>query len=415
MKIAVVDIFLMIIYFLSLYFAIFWMIVFFEKDISEKKKRLKRHPLVTVVLPAYNEEKTIIHSVKSVLNLNYPKDKLEIIVVNDGSQDRTREKVEEFKKLHPEIILINQKNQGKGVAMNKALKIARGEFFVCLDADSIVHKDALRILLPEFENKNVAIALPILKAKKPKNILQWMQKAEYLINFFYKKLMGCLDCIHVAPGPFSVYRTEILRKVGGFDESNLTEDLEMAIRLQKHNYKLVQNNLAEVYTPVPSTFKSFYRQRNRWFKGGILNALKYRNMIFNPKYGDFGLIQIPILILSAIFAVVLLVTTAYSFFKPYVLYFLNMRLVEFDFLTFLKDITFNVYWLDLNFINTTILIFMLCITSFVMYLSFKYSREKVRDYIKPNIVIYIMFYFFILSIVWLGVVKDLIFKRIQTW
>ena len=265
----------------------------------------------SILIPAYNEDKTIKRTIQSVINLDYPKDRLEIIIVNDGSTDNTAEIVKKIinEKCGSYIKLINQKNGGKGVALNNAIKKAKGEFFVCLDADSFIKEDALKKMLPEFENPDVAIVLPLMKVKNPQTIVEKIQWYEYLINFFYKKLMAKLDCVHVSPGPFSVYRKKILEKIGSFDENNLTEDLEITLRTQKYHYKIVQLLSTEVYTYAPKTLKAFYKQRRRWYKGTVLNLVKHRSMMFNPKYGDFGMMQLPGVLLSGVMILSIILIT----------------------------------------------------------------------------------------------------------
>ena len=167
-------------YFLLLFLSIFWLLVLFSSNEEEDKRRkknnkLKKHPFFTAIVPAFNEEKSIKETLISLLNLDYPKNKIEIIIVNDGSTDRTKEIVEDVIKSNPsrEIILINQKNKGKGRAMNKGLRKARGEFFACLDADSFVAPDALKVMLPMFESdEKVGAVCPLLKVKGPRSILQ---------------------------------------------------------------------------------------------------------------------------------------------------------------------------------------------------------------------------------------------------
>ncbi len=212
-------------YLISLYFVVFWLLVLLDSDKKSKAKGLNYYPKVTIAVPAYNEEKNITPTLESVIRLDYPKEKMDIIVINDGSTDQTKQVIEDFiSKCDHEIRLINKKNEGKGAALNAALKLGKGEFFICLDADSFASRNAIKKILPHFTSKDIAVVLPIIKVSRPKNIWQKMQWLEYTVNMFYKKLMGRLNCIHVSPGPFSVYRKDILEKIGGFDAGNLTED-----------------------------------------------------------------------------------------------------------------------------------------------------------------------------------------------
>ena len=274
------EVVLAIVYFAALYYNVFWLLTLLEKkEIS--KKHWKILPPVSVLIPAYNEEDSIKETIKSVLNLDYPKDKLKIIVINDGSKDNTKEIVENLVKQNSNLILINQKNGGKANALNNALKQIDSEFIATLDADSFVIKDTLKNLLPYFYDEEIAAVLPSMKIKDPKNVLQRMQRIEYTINTFFRMLNERSNCIHVTPGPFSLYRTSVLKKLKGFDENCITEDLELAVRIQKNNYKILQTYDAEVYTLPPKTIKGLFYQRKRWYKGGFLACLKHKDLMFN--------------------------------------------------------------------------------------------------------------------------------------
>lgn len=413
----VIKIILWIAYFISLYFAVFWFIVFLSKTTKLKKKVLKKFSLVSIVIPAFNEEKIILPTLESLIKLDYPKNKLEILVVNDGSTDKTKGIVKNFinKNKNFYIKLINQKNKGKGTALNNGLKNSKGEFFIVLDADSYAKKNALKRILPEFSDKDVAAVLPLLKVRKPKNLLQRMQWFEYLINMFYKELMGKLDCIHVAPGPFSAYRKVVLEKIGGFDENNLTEDLEISLRLQNYNYKIVQLLDAEVCTIAPKTFKELYKQRNRWYKGAIFNALKYKHLFFNKKYGDFGLIQMPTILIAGIVAIVLIASLLYYSLKPLIEYFYNMGFVGFDFYTLIKNFTININILDLNYTTILIAIVMLFITIVIINKAHIETKERVIKYGIFSLITYVLLYFLLLGFIWIGITIDLITGRKQKW
>lgn len=409
---------LWITYFLSLYFTIFWFIVFIEKwehMKSEKPKKTATFPIVSIVIPAYNEQDSIIETVQSVVDLEYPREQLEILVVNDGSTDKTKELVQKFIKKHPNVKLINQKNNGKAAALNNALKKCKGEIFICLDADSTVMSSALIKMIPHYDDEKVAAVVPLMKAKKPENLLQTLQFREYLVNVFLKKLMGYLDCIHVTPGPFSTYRKSVLDEIGGFEVGNITEDLEMAMRIQSHNYKIVQDMHAEVYTKTPADLKTYIRQRSRWNKGGVINALKYRKMIFNKDYGDFGLIQTPILIGSGLLALIMIFAAVYYFIEPNWQHIFNLMNINFDIITLIKNLKFDMNILDLNFPRTVVFAVMVFFTSFTLYHSHRHTRERIRGQGIFSLVIYLFLYFLLLGFVWVSLLKDFIIGKEQVW
>jgi len=394
------------------------MLVFFEGKTTKKPKELTQFPFVTITIPAYNEETRIERTLTSILNLNYPKNKLEFIVVNDGSKDKTKKIAEKVIKNNKDfnIRLINHENKGKGAALNTALRQAKGEFFVCLDADSFVEKDGLKKLLPYFTKKRIACVLPVLKVKKPENLLQRMQWFEYIINMFYKELMSRLNCIHVAPGPFSVYRTEIIKKVGYFDENfNLTEDLEMALRLQSKHYKIIQLLEGDVSTIAPKTIKQLYRQRNRWYKGSIYNTLKYRRMMLNKNYGDFGLIQMPIIILNGILALIIVSSLIYYNIWDPLKHLNNLQYIGFDLITLIKNFKIDFHILDLNFASIISAITLLVMSIYIFIKSHTTTREKAGKYGTLTIGIYLLAYFVLLGIMWIGIVADMLTGKKQRW
>ncbi len=404
-------------YLISLYFAIFWFLVLLEKEKKPKTIKLNKYPLVSIVVPAYNEEKNILPTLYSLVQLDYPKNKLEIIVVNDGSKDNTKQTVQDFivKNKAFDIKLINKNNEGKGAALNDGLKIAKGEFFVCLDADSIVTRDSLWKILPHFTNDNIAVVLPLLKVKKPKNLWQKMQWLEYIVNMFYKKLMSNLDCVHVSPGPFSVYRKKVLDKLGGFDENNLTEDLEITLRIQSKNYRIIQLLDAEVFTLAPKTFKELYRQRNRWFKGAVINALRYKYMMFNRKYGDFGIIQMPTIIISGIIAIILFTSFVYYGLKPYVKTLYHSFFIDFDIYTLIRTFQTDFNLLDLNYTAISVAMSMLGISILILHKSHSETGENIKKHGIFSLASYLFFYFLFIGLVWVGILFDLAFRKKQKW
>ena len=375
--------------------------------------------MITICIPAFNEEKTITRTLTSVLQLDYPHDKVEVIVVNDGSSDNTQEITEQLIKNSSDrnIVLINQENKGKGAALNVAIDKCTGTYFVCMDADSTIESNALRKMIPYYTSENVAVVLPCLKVEDTDNpnIFQKMQRYEYLVSMFYKELMSRLDCIRVAPGPFSMYKTDIVKKVGYFDENNLTEDLEMAIRLQKHQYRLVQTFKTSVYTIAPRTFKAIYHQRNRWYKGSFLNTLGYRKMIFNRKFGDFGIMQMPITLISGFLTLAVIGFLLYRITEPVFTKINNWSLINYDIIPLIKTFSWNFSLLDLNYGMISVGVVLGIISIFVLKRAHSITGERVMKYGMIPLMFYMAVYFFILGVVWLGVAYDLVRKKQQRW
>jgi len=420
MIITFLDAVLFITYFLLLFLSIFWLLVLFSPDEKKNSKLLQKFPFFSAIVPAYNEERSIIGTLESLINLDYPQDKIELIIVNDGSKDGTQEKVEQFITQHPahKIILLNQENQGKGKAMNAGLAIARGEFFACLDADSFIAPNALKAMLPLFgQDQDIAAVCPLLKVKNPKSILQKVQWYEYVVNMFYKSLNARLDCVHVTPGPFSVYKTKIIKDLGGYDETTITEDLEIAIRLQKHQYKIVQTFDTVVETLVPNTWKKLFRQRTRWYKGSVDNSIKYKNLIFNKRYGDFGIIRMPTIILSGIIAIVLVGTFLQALIAKAMVTFSYLQDINFDFLTLIKHFSLETHILNWPFARLFVAATLMGISFFTMIYSYKLIKEKITNHGRTlvSLVTYLFIYGFFITAVWLYIGFMFIGKKKNSW
>lgn len=420
MIITFLDVILFVTYFMLLFLSIFWLLVLFSPDQEQKKKKLSVFPFFSAIVPAYNEEESIFSTLQSLVNLDYPKDKIEIIVVNDGSKDKTKEKVELFIAQHPSntITLLNQENQGKGKAMNNGLAVARGEYFACLDADSFIAPNGLQAMLPIFEqDQNIAAVCPLLKVKKPQSVLQKVQWYEYVVNMFYKFLNAKLDCIHVTPGPFSVYKTKVIKDLGGYDETTITEDLEIAIRLQKHQYKIVQTFDTVVETMVPTTWKKLFRQRIRWYKGSVDNSIKYKKLIFNKKYGDFGIIRMPTIILSGIIAIVLVGTFFQALMAKLMVTFSYLRDINFDLLTLIRHFSLEINILNWPFSRLFVAATLMGISFFIMIYSYRLLKERITNHGRTfvSLVTYLFIYGFFITAVWIYIGFMFIGKKKNFW
>lgn len=283
--------------FLALYFEVFLLISFFEKRPAGRTKEIpKRYPSTTIIVPCWNEGKTIGGTLESLLALQYPMDKLNIMVVDDGSRDNTGEVARAYAQKHPGRIEYHYKeNGGKWTALNFGIERTQAELVGCLDADSFVAPDALVEIVKVMEQDPKIMAItPAMKVNRPRNLLEMMQATEYTFGIFFKKMFDNLSAISVLPGPFSFYRREVFDKIGMFKHAHNTEDMEIAFRMHEHGLKIANAHTAYVYTNVPTTVRKLVKQRTRWSQGFLQNSRDYAHMYFNRKYGNFGVLVLPV-------------------------------------------------------------------------------------------------------------------------
>lgn len=286
--------------FVTLYFEVFLLITFFEERgrIAEadnpKKGKLTYYPTATIIVPCWNEEKTVSKTIHSLLRLDYPKNKFNIFIVDDGSTDKTWEVVQKFSN-NPQITLIRKENGGKHTAVNLGISESTSEIIGCLDADSYVDKDALREIARAFnEDRDAMAIIPSIIVHEPKTIFQKMQKTEYNIGVFLRRMLSSIDALQVTPGPFSFIRRTVFEKIGMYKNAHNTEDMEFALRMQSHHMRIRNVHNAHVYTTAPDTLYKLYRQRLRWVYGSMKNTLDYRFMMFQRKYGILGMLTLPL-------------------------------------------------------------------------------------------------------------------------
>ncbi|MEK6935540.1 MAG: glycosyltransferase [Nanoarchaeota archaeon] len=332
-------------------------------------------PKVSVIIPAYNEENTIEKTIKSILASDYPKEKLEVIIIDDGSKDNTFKTARKYESSF--VRVYSQKNQGKGAALNFGLKKCHGEIFFSMDADTRVDSNSLKSMVRYFKDEKIMSVTPSMLIETPKNILQRIQYTEYILGLFLRKTFAFLNAIHITPGAFSAYRMSFIKEYGGYDVGNVTEDLELALRIQFNGYRIENDSNALVYTIAPSKFSHLLKQRRRWYVGLINNLWNYRKMI-NPKYGDMGMFVIPIALISIFFSVFV---TFYLFIKTLLdvkkqILFLNS--INFDlentFKLNLHVVEKALFLLLTNPIIIFILLFVVVIGGYIFYASKKVGK-----------------------------------------
>jgi cellulose synthase/poly-beta-1,6-N-acetylglucosamine synthase-like glycosyltransferase len=294
--------------FCAIYAQVFLFLIFItrRKDIVRTVIPVNgfNYPEVTIIVPCWNEENTVSKTVQSLVDLDYPKDKLKILLIDDGSTDKTFEKMNTFKNV-PNISIIQKENGGKHTAMNLGIQSSKTEFIGCLDADAFVDSDALKKIITYFKNEKVMAVSPSIVVHNPRNIIEKAQKVEYHMSVFIKKVLGLVGGIHVTPGPFSIYRRKVFQDLGLYKKAHNTEDMEIAYRMQVNGYKIEQCHDAFVSTVTPRTAYKLYRQRIRWIYGFINNSIDYRKYLFKPKLGVFSIFTVPSAVISLALALYL--------------------------------------------------------------------------------------------------------------
>lgn len=379
--------------FLTTYFEVFLLITYFESRESFQFTPLPprlpgKHPSVTIAVPAWNEETTIEGTLRSLLALSYPKDRLFIYVIDDGSTDRTGEVAEAIAKSDPRVRVFRKENGGKYTAMNLALTKTTTDLFGCLDADSFVDPDALVEMIPYFDNPEVMAVTPSMYIHKPDNALSRMQSMEYMVGSFVRKIFSRMNGLYVTPGPFSIYRMSVFRKIGNFVHGFNAEDMEMAMRMQSNHMKIENSHTAIVYTVPPKTVRGLYKQRVRWVSGFLMNSFfSYRHMFLDRRYGNLGALTLPFAFLSIFIALFFVFLAIRSFIVT-----MNTKWVEWSALGFPYPSfgTPHIEWFSYNLGFQRLLVYVL-LTATVFFM-----LMGIRMYYRKLSVTRNMIYFYLL-------------------
>ena len=292
---------------------------------------------ISVLIPAYNEEKTIVDCVESVLSLDYREH--EVLVINDGSRDGTLERlIRHFNMVrrkvvyrrsidtdpvtaiyksetHPKLTVIDKDHSGKSESLNVGINVARYPLFCSIDADSIFQENALlRVVRPILEDPERVVAVGgqvrvangclvkdgrVTEPRMPPNTLASFQVVEYLRAFVASRLgLSKLNNLLIISGVFSLFRKDVVVEVGGY-KKHLTEDMELVIRIHRHMRER-KRDYAAVFLPdpicwtqVPTKMKSLWSQRSRWHRGLMSCILSNKRLLFNPRYGGLAFVGMP--------------------------------------------------------------------------------------------------------------------------
>ncbi len=388
--------------FIALYFESFMLVTFLSSPARARREcgatvvPLESTPQVAVIVPCWNEEATVAGTVESLLALDYPVDRLSLILINDGSTDGTGAVIDRFA-LHPQITALHKENGGKYTAMNIGVDYAKdAEFIGFLDADSFVAPDSLREIVASFAEPGLSAVTASMSIHEPQTILQRMQYAEYSLAITLRHVFASINGLYVTPGPFSFYRRSVLRELGPFKHAHLAEDMEMAMRLQRAGHSIGNALRARVYTKGPTTLPKLVKQRTRWTTGFLRNVLfDYRDLLWSRQNPVLGFLILP-LGLVAIVGGILIFFIALTEFAQRLLHMLSLAGVAPLSYAFTLH-PFSWFYLP---ITTVVLIgFVLTLSTFI-WMSLGKNLSKTPGRLLPNLLVYIMLYG-IVAPVWL--------------
>jgi len=404
--------------FLGIWLTIIWL-HFLVDDKGEKDKDDVNLPALSVIIPVFNEEKTIIKTLTSLKEADYPKDKLKIIVSNDGSTDDTKKIVDDFICSNPDlnISMISDKNSGKGAAVNKALNQVNSDFFAVMDADSKVKSDALKKVVNRFSDEKIGAVISRVVVDSPKNLLQKMQCFEYIISSVLRRVMHNFGTLAITHGAFSVFKTSLIKKLGGFDpdRTNITEDLEIALRLKEKGYKVIMAPDAVGYTVAPNTARKLWRQRIRWYRGYLFNHWRYRHLFFSAKQGIFGMFQLPVNVLAialsvAYFSIIMIniMDTFFTFVSR------SVTIPNYFVENFLNLPSLKEFLLAKNFQIYMPIMFAFILTIALIVFAHKFFKEKLSKSVIPAVSYFIVMPYFTAGN-WLDSLRKELFRTKRKW
>lgn len=259
---------------------------------SKQKYRTNYQPKVSVVIAAYNEEKVINQTIASILDSVYPS--VEVLVINDGSTDKTEAVVKEAFSSASSVQLITKENGGKTAAVNVGFQQASGEIVVSIDADTLIHKEAITYLVRHFYDPKVVAVSGNIKVGNVNNLLTLWQHVEYVTGFnLERRAFDQLNCIPVVPGAIGAWRKDLVAEAGYFKEDTLAEDTDLTIQLLRQGYQINYENRAVAYTEAPEDVGGFVKQRTRWIYGTLQSLWKHRGALFSRDQKGLGFVSLP--------------------------------------------------------------------------------------------------------------------------
>ena len=270
----------------------------YSKNREDNLSPAQKFPLVSILIPAYNEEKVIRKTIESTLEIDYPKK--EIIVIDDGSTDNTLLIAKQFEKNGVKVL--HKENSGKATALNYGINYVNGEIIAVLDADTIAGRQSLNEIVKVFESSSdVGGVAGNIKVRNKTNWLTWCQALEYVSGLqISRRAFDLFGAITIVPGAMGAFKTNILKEAGSYNKDTLVEDFDATIKVLKSG-KIVRGTTKSLaFTEAPEKLDQFIKQRKRWYRGNIQVLFKHKNALTNPRFGFLQKIAFPYMILSMV-------------------------------------------------------------------------------------------------------------------
>jgi cellulose synthase/poly-beta-1,6-N-acetylglucosamine synthase-like glycosyltransferase/peptidoglycan/xylan/chitin deacetylase (PgdA/CDA1 family)/spore germination protein YaaH len=249
-------------------------------------------PFVSVIVPAYNEELVIENTIKSLLASDY--ENYEIIVVDDGSIDKTGEIVREKFVGNDRVRLLSASAGGKSAALNVGLRYAKGEIVIALDADTLFAPQTIGALAHRFYDPKIGAVAGNAKVGNRINIVTRWQALEYITSQnMDRRAFASLNCITVVPGAVGAWRRDLIEQAGGFQSDTLAEDQDLTLSIRRLGHSIGYEEDAIAWTEAPDSLRTLAKQRFRWAFGTLQCMRKHLDALFRPRYGALGFIALP--------------------------------------------------------------------------------------------------------------------------
>ncbi len=350
--------------------AIYWSIagliyfIFKERNFiipNFENKNKDEIPLVTILVPCYNEADNLDEAIPHLLSLDYPN--YDLIFINDGSKDNTGEIIDRWSKNHENITALHQTNQGKASALNNGLSIAKGKYVACIDGDAILDYKALNYMVADLENNpNYGAVTGNPRVRNRSMLLGRLQVSEFsAIIGLIKRAQSLIGTIFTVSGVCCLFRKDVIKTLGGWSTNMITEDIDISWKLQTAGYDIFYEPRALCWVLMPERLKGLFKQRLRWAQGGIEVILKYYSTILSfknyrlwPNYFEY--------VLTSIWAISLLGTTLYSTYQ----YIMQGEFTLGD----------NIFLVRINLVILFITFFIQCIIS--TYIDSRYEKGLLK-------------------------------------